>query len=328
MAGRDERSVDAATARAGEPVISDEEASALLASGPAADGVRPYDLCAGLRITRGRLPTLELLHEVFARQFRPSLFQLLKREPEITFQGVQPQKASEYLATLISNACIGIVRAPPLPGQVMFTLDPTLVYLMVDTYFGGTGRTTERVPDKPLTPTELRFAQMIIKLACSDLATAWRPVAELEFEWVKHETNPHFVNVAAPADTLLVNRFNIEIATGSGCLDFVLPPSFVEPVRDALAAATAQGPATQDACWSGAIGSVLAGAYLEVRAVLAETEISLRDLVKLKPGDVVPIEPPREVMLLAGDVPIHSARFGISRGRNALRLSDPVRRNP
>lgn len=328
MAGPDERTAEAATAGAGEPIISDEEASALLASGPAADGARPYDLCAGLRITRGRLPTLELLHEVFARQFRPSLFQLLKREPEITFQGVQPQKASEYLAALTGNACIGIARPRPLPGLVMFTLDPTLVYLMVDTYFGGTGRTTERAPDKPLTPTELRFAQMIIKLACSDLAGAWRPVAELEFEWVKHETNPHFVNVAAPADTLLVNRFNIEIATGSGWLDFVLPPAFVEPVRDALAAATAQGPATQEACWAGAISSVIAGASLEVRAVLTETEISLRDLVKLKPGDVVPIEPPREVTLLAGDVPIHSARFGISRGRNALRLSGPVRRNP
>ncbi len=328
MAGRDEHFVEPATAGVGEPVISDEEASALLATGPVAGGARPYDLCAGLRITRGRLPTLELLHEVFARQFRPSLFQLLKREPEITFQGVQPQKASEYLATLTGNACIGIASARPLPGQVMFTLDPTLIYLMVDTYFGGTGRSTERASDKPLTPTELRFAQMIIKLACTDLASAWRPVAELEFEWVKHETNPHFVNVAAPADTLLVNRFNIEIATGSGCLDFVLPPSFVEPVRDALAAATAQGPATQEACWSSAIGAVLAGAPLEVRAVLTETEISLRELMNLKPGDVVPIEPPRDVILLAGDVPIHSARFGISRGRNALRLSGPVRRNP
>jgi flagellar motor switch protein FliM len=309
-------------------VISDEEANALLSTEPATGDVRPYDLCSGLRINRGRLPTLELLHEAFARQFRPSLYQLLKREPEITFQGVQLQKASEYLATLSANACIGIARARPMPGQVMFTLDPTLVYLMVDTYFGGSGRSTERTPDKALTPTELCFAQMIIKLACSDLASAWRPVAELEFEWVKHETNPHFVNVAAPADTLLVNRFNIEIATGSGCLDFVLPPTFVEPVRDVLAAATAQGPASKEGSWATAIGSVLAGAALEVRAVLTETEISLRDLVKLKPGDIVPIEPPREVTLLAGEVPVHSARFGISRGRNALRLVGPVRRNP
>jgi flagellar motor switch protein FliM len=316
---------EAGAARSAEPVISDEEANALLA--PAAGNVSPYDLCAGLRVTRGRLPTLELLHEVFTRQFRPSPFQLLKREPEVTFQGVQPQKASEYLAALSTNACIGIARARPLPGLVMFTLDPTLVYLMVDTYFGGTGRPTERLPDKPLTPTELRFAQMIIKLACTDLATAWRPVAELEFEWVKHETNPHFVNVATPADTLLVNRFNIEIATGSGCLDFVLPPTFVEPVRDALAAATAQGPASKEACWAAAIGSMLAGAALEVRAVLSEAEISLRDLVRLKPGDVVPIEPPRDVTLLAGDVPVYGARFGVSRGRNALRLSGPVRRN-
>lgn len=313
--------------RGTEPVISDEEANALLGAAPSDGGVRPYDLCAGLRITRGRLPTLELLHEVFTRQFRPSLFQLLKREPEITFQGVQPLKTSEYLATLSSNACIGIVSARPLPGQVLFTLDPTLIYLMVDTYFGGSGRSVERAPDKPLTPTELRFGQMIIKLACNDLANAWRPVAELQFEWLKHETNPHFVNVAAPADTLLVNRFNIALANGSGSLDFVLPPAFVEPVREQLAAATAQGPASKEGSWAGAFGAVLVDAQLEVRAVLTEVEVSLRDLVRLKPGDVVPIEPPREVTLLAGDVPVHRARFGVSRGRNALRLDGPVRRH-
>jgi len=330
MAEQDDEAVagGAGPEEAAGPVISDEEASALLASSPAPDGVTPYDMCAGLRITRGRLPTLELLHEGFTRLLRPSLFQLLKREPEITFQGVQPQKTSEYLAALSANACIGIARARPLPGLVMFTLDPTLVYLMVDTYFGGTGRSMERAPDKPLTPTELRFAQMIIKLACSDLSAAWRPVVDLEFEWVKHETNPHFVNVAAPADTLLVNRFNIEIATGSGCLDFVLPPAFVEPVRDSLGAATAQGPASKEGAWSGAIAAMLTGASLEVRAVLTETEISLRDLVKLRPGDVVPIEPPRDVTLLAGEVPVYSARFGVSRGRNALRLAGPARRTP
>ena len=174
MAGQDEEAVAGGAGQpdAAAPLISEEEANVLLASSRAPGGVTPYDMCDGLRITRGRLPTLELLHEGFTRLFRPSLFQLLKREPEITFQGVQPQKTSEYLAAMSANACIGIARARPLPGFVMFTVDPTLVYLMVDTYFGGTGRSTERAPDKPLTPTELRFAQMIIKLAGSDLSIA------------------------------------------------------------------------------------------------------------------------------------------------------------
>jgi flagellar motor switch protein FliM len=317
------------------PVVTDEEVQALLERagdsrpGPAGE-VRAHDLAGTQRITRGRLPTLELVHETFARGFRLSLYNLLKRDAQVTFQGVQTVKCGDYLSQLPSPACLDLVRIKSLPGQVLFAFDPGLVYQMVDAFFGGAGKNATRDPDKSLTPTEVRFAQLVLKQAFTDLALAWQPVAAVEFELIKHEQNPHFINFAAPADTLLVNRFQIELPAGGGALDFVLPSHTVEPLREVLSAGAGAGtppPIAADAePWARTLGAGLREAEVEVRAVLAETGLSIRDLVRLKPGDVVPIEAPRDMTLLAGDVRLYTGKFGISRGRNAIKIHASVRR--
>ncbi len=312
-----------------KPLISDEEVQALLDRvGPAAAGpseARPYDLAATPRITRGRLPTLELLLEAFARQFRARLSELIRRELQVTYEGVQAQRGADYLASLPAPACLDLARARPLAGQVLFSLDPALLALLVDAFYGGPGRAGPREAERGLTPTEARFARLVVTQATTELAAAFAPVAALEFELVKQERNAHFVDLGTPAEMLLVNRFRVALGAAEGSFDFVLPSAAIEPLREVLASATAVRDAPGGAPWAPALSGALADARVEVRAVLAEAEISLGELVRLKPGDVVPIEAPREALLLAGDVPLYRARFGVSRGRNALTVAEPVR---
>jgi flagellar motor switch protein FliM len=311
------------------PLISDEEVQALLdRAGPAAAApgeARPYDLAATPRITRGRLPTLELLLETFARQFRGHLSDLVRRDVQVTYEGVQSRRGADYLASLATPACLDLVRARPLAGQVLFSIEPALLALLVDAFYGGPGRAGAREPERGLTPTETRFARLVVTSAAADLAAAFAPVAKLEFEPVKQERNPHFVDLGAPAETLLVNRFRVALGAAEGSFDFVLPAASVEPLREVLASSTAVRETPGAAPWAPVLSRAVADARLEVRAVLAEAEISLGELVRLKPGDVVPIEAPREAVLLAGDVPLYRARFGVSRGRNALTVTVPIR---
>jgi flagellar motor switch protein FliM len=311
------------------PLITDEEVQALLdRAGPALRRpaeARAYDLAGTQRITRGRLPTLELLLESFARQFRTHLADLVRRELQVTYEGVQAQRCGDYLAALPSPACLDIVRARPLPGQVMFAIDPDLLGLLVDAFYGGAGRSGARHADRGLTPTESRFARLVIRHAMADLAAAFAPVAKLELEPVKQERSAHFVDIAGPTETLLVNRFRVELGAAAGSIDFVLPSAAIEPLREVLASGTALRETQGAAPWAPALARGLAEAKVEVRAVLAEVDISLGELVRLKPGDVVPIEAPREAVLLAGEVPLYRARFGVSRGRNALTVTEALR---
>ena len=308
-------------------LISEEEASALLEkSGGGKGEVKPYDLAGTQRITRGRLPALETIHETFARSFRVSLFNLLQREPQVTFEGVRSQKAGDYLAAVTTPASLDICRLKPLPGNALFVFDPTLVFLMVDTYFGGPGRNVERAADRGLTPTEVRFVQLVLRQAAIDLSQAWTPVSAVEIELIKHESNPLFASVAAPTDTVLVNRFNIELPAGGGALDLVMPAMMIEPLREVLTAGIVAR-SGRDEAWGPSLAMHLREASVEVRCVLTEFEITIGELKRLKPGDVLPIDAPREVQLLAGGQPLYEGKFGVSRGRNALKILAPLRRS-
>jgi flagellar motor switch protein FliM len=282
-------------AEVAKQLISDEEVAALLEKNPTGE-VRPYDLIGTQRITRGRLPALETIHETFARTFRVALFNLLQREPQVTFEGVRTQKAGDYLAGITTPASLDICRLKPLPGNALIVFDPTLVFLMVDTYFGGQGRPLDRTGDRGLTPTEVRFVQLVLRQAASDLGQAWAPVAQVEVELVKHESNPLFASVAAPTDT----------------------------VREVLTAGIVARSGNGEA-WAPSLATHLASAVLEVRAVLSEVEITLGELQRLTPGDVLPIEAPGRVTLYAGDQPLYAGKFGVSRGRNALKILQPLR---
>jgi len=305
-------------------VISDEEVAALLEKNAKGE-VKPYDLVGTQRITRGRLPALETIHETFARSFRLALFNLLQREPQVTFEGVRTQKAGDYLAGITTPASLDICRIKPLPGNALLVFDTNLVFLMVDTYFGGPGKVLERGGDRGLTPTEVRFVQLVLRQAATDLAQAWVPVAPVEVELVKHESNPLFASIAAPTDTVFVNRFNIELPSGGGAIDLVMPSMMIDPVREVLTAGIVARSGSTEA-WGPVLGARLADAVVEVRAVLTEVEITLGDLGTLKPGDVLPIDAPRNVTLYAGDQPLYAGKFGVSRDRNALKILQPLRR--
>lgn len=309
-------------------VISDEEVSALLEKDQGdKGGVKSYDLAGTQRITRGRLPALETIHDTFTRSFKIALFNLLQREPQVTFEGVRSQKSGDYLAQLQMPASLTVARIKPLPGNALLVFDPKLIFLMVDAYFGGPGDGNSTRPDhRGLTPTEIRFVQMVLKQAALDLAQAWTPVAQVEVELIKHETNPLFASVAAPTDTVLVNRFHVELPSGGGSLDLVMPAAMIEPLREVLTAGIVATTGANEA-WVPTLVSHLNETSFELRAVIAEIGITLGELVQLKPGDVIPIDPPGAARLFAGDTPLFNARFGLSRGRNALKVLGPVRRH-
>ena len=309
-------------------VISDDEVAALLDKTPGADGgVKAYDLGGAQKITRGRLPALETIHETFARNFRVSLFSLLQREPQVNYHGIRTQKAGDYLATVHTPASLDICRIDPLPGNALINFDPGLAFLMVDTYFGGPGKAVPGLRQiAALTPTELRFIQIVLAQAAADLAEAWTSVAEVQIHLIKHESNPLFASVAAPTDTVLVNRFTVELTLGSGYIELVMPAAMIDPLREVLTAGIVAQNAGQHEEWRPVLNAHLRDAPFEVRAVLTEVEVSIGDLYKMKPGDVIPIDPPRDVTLFAGETPLYAGAFGVSRERNSVRVLGPMKR--
>jgi flagellar motor switch protein FliM len=300
-----------------ESAISEEEVSALLENtGPS--NVRPYDFAA-VRINRTQLPLLEVVCKTFADRLGLSLSALLGRDATAQFTSLESAKAGELQASLPVPSSLLIVRLKPLPGLAFITVEPALLLALLDGFFGGSGRaiTESRAA---VAPAALRFLSLMLRSCAADLTAAWTPVTPLELELVKQETNPRLMQLGGPSDLLLCLTFTVEYGAHSGRIRWLLPETLLAPVREALASDGAGVPVRKQEPWAPVLASGLLESTLETRAILAQTEISLRELVRLCPGDIIPIEPPEQVTLLAGDVPLYRGRFGVSEGRNSLKI--------
>src|SRR6202162_353404 len=297
--------------------ISAEEVSALLEKS-GADGPRPYDFTAQ-RINRTQLPLLEAVSKSFAERSGASLSALLGRDASMQFHSLESAKSADLQAALPVPASLAVVRLKPLPGFAFVSVEPSLLLTLLDGFFGGSGRATSD-PQAAIAPAAQRFLALMLRSFAADLTAAWAPVTPLELELVKQETNPRLVQLGAPLEALLVVKFTVEFGARSGRIDWLLPEVLLAPVREALAADGGQTTLLSQEAWAPALTTALQDAELDTRAVLAQAQISLRELVRLSPGDIIPIAPPQQVTLFAGNVPLYRGRFGVSQGRNALKI--------
>ncbi|MCP4283735.1 MAG: flagellar motor switch protein FliM, partial [Gammaproteobacteria bacterium] len=254
------------------------------------------------------------------RYYRTSLFNMLRRSADIAVSGVQMLKFSEFVHSLFVPTSLNLVRVPPLRGKGLCVLDPKLVFSVVDNFFGGSGRFHTKIEGRDFTPTELRVIRMLLNLAFTDLCEAWKPILDLQFEYVGSEVNPQFANIVSPSEVVVVTTFHIDLEAGGGDMHICLPYSMVEPIRELLDAGVQSDRGEKDERWAQALKDELMTAKMEVNSIMTETELSMRELATLSVGDIIPLEIPEQVDMMASGIPIFKGQLGVSNGKYALKL--------
>lgn len=290
------------------------------------DGVaRNFDFASQDRIVRGRMPTLEMINERFARYFRISFFNMLRRTAEISVGGVQMLKFSEYMHSLFVPTSLNIVKIHPLRGKALCVIDPKLVFITVDNYFGGTGRHA-KIEGREFSGTETRVIELILEQAFSDLTEAWSPVLQVKYEYLTMEVNPQFANIVSPSEVVVVSSFHVELDGGGGTFHVVMPYAMLEPIRDILDAGVQSDRSEKDDRWTTALREEVKSAEVNLMCELAEANLTLGELLRLQEGDIIPIEYPEKITVVAEDVPVFRGTYGLHKGSKAVKVSEMVER--
>ncbi len=294
-------------------------------SAPPPGEVRPFDFVNQMRIVRGRLPTLDMINERFARLVRTNLYNLLRRSPEISVVPMEMKKFSEYVMTLSLPTSLNIVKINPLRGNALVVFDPKLVFAIVDNFFGGNGRHA-KIEGRDFTATESRVIQLVLKAALTDLAEAWSQVRPVQIEYVQSEINPAFANIVSPSEVVVVTCVHVELDGGGGDINVVMPYSMIEPMREVLEAGMQTDRQEHDERWLNSLREDINDAEIELSTVMGRGTVTLAELLNLKPGDVVPCDFAGQVTVLAESVPVFRGTFGLSRGQQAVKVDSRVRR--
>ena len=287
--------------------------------------IKSYDLTSQDRIVRGRMPTLEMINERFARYTRISMFNLLRRSADVAVGGVQVMKFGEYVHSLYVPTSLNLVKIKPLRGTSLFILDAKLVFKLVDNFFGGDGRHA-KIEGREFTPTELRVVRMVLDQCFVDLKEAWQAIMPVSFEYMNSEVNPAMANIVGPSEAVVVSTFHIELDGGGGDLHVTMPYSMIEPVREMLDAGFQSDLDDQDERWVKALREDVLDVAVPMTATVARRQLKLRDILHMQPGDVIPVELPEHLVLRANGVPAFKARLGSHNGNLALQIIDPIER--
>ena len=289
-------------------------------------GIKSYDLTSQDRIVRGRMPTLEMINERFARYTRISMFNLLRRTADVSVGGIQIQKFGEYVHTLYVPTSLNMVKFRPLRGTALIIFDAKLVFKLVDNFFGGDGRHA-KIEGREFTPTELRVVQMVLEQVFIDLNEAWKAVLPIDFDNVNSEVNPSLANIVSPSEVVVVSTFHVELDGGGGEMHITLPYSMIEPIREVLDAGLQSDTDDQDERWVKALREDVMEARVDMECDVVRREVTLRDIRDLQVGDVIPIDMPEAQVVTANGVPMFRVEMGQSRGHLAFKVNEMIDRS-
>ena len=283
-------------------------------------GVRPYNMATQERIVRGRMPTLEVINERFARQMRLGLFNFMRRSADISVGPIRIIKYNEFIRNLVVPTNLNLVQAKPLRGTALFIFDPNLVFLIVDNLFGGDGRFHTRVEGRDFTQTEQRIIQRLLGVVFEEYQKSWKPVYELKFEYLRSEMNTQFANIATPNEVVVVTTFNIEFGPTAGEFHICMPYAMIEPVRDLLYSSMQGDHLEVDKRWLRLLAQQVQTAEVELTAVLGRSAVTFNQILKMKAGDVIALDIPEAITAAVDGVPVMECHYGLFNGQYALKV--------
>lgn len=314
-----------------DDILSQEEVDALLrgVTGDAEeskeeapkDGIRPYDIGRQERIVRGRMPTLELINERFGRLLRIGLYNFMRKNSEISVNPIKVVKFSDYLRSLTVPTNLNLVQLHPLNGTGLVIIEPRLVFQIVDHLFGGSGQIHTRIEGREFTPTEQRVIRRMLDVIFEELQKSWAPVYKIAFEFVRSEMNTQFANIATPSEVVVTMSWTIDLGSASGDVHLCVPYAMLEPIRDVIYSSIQADRMESDARWLRTLSAQIENALVELVAKLAETEMTLRDVVSLEVGDVISLDIADFISAEVDGVQVFDCKFGLSRGRYALKVN-------
>ena len=287
--------------------------------------VRPYDISSQERIVRGRMPTMEIVNERFARNLRLGLFNLIRRTPEISIGSIAVQRYGAFLRELTVPTNFNIMAVRPLRGNCLIVCEPALIFGVIDTLFGGTGKFQTRIEGRDFSATEHRVIARLIKVVSDEYKKAWKGIYPIELEYQRSEMQPQFANVATPSEVVICTTFQLEIGEVTGAIHFCMPYATLEPIRDVLYSSTQGDSMEVDRRWVNVLTHEIQAVEITMVAELARTRTTVEQLLSMKAGDFIELERAPRIQATIDGVPMFECQYGTHNTKYAIRIDKSLR---
>src|ERR1700757_540488 len=277
-----------------------------------------------------RLPMLEIVFDRLVRLMTTSLRNFTSDNVEVSLDRITSVRFGDYMNSIPLPAVLSVFKAEEWENFGLATVDSSLIYSMIDVLRGGRrGQTSLRIEGRPYTTIETNLVKRLVEVVLTDAEQAFRPLSPVTFTIDRLETNPRFAAISRPANAAILVRLRIDMEDRGGNIELLLPYATIEPIRNVLLQMFMGEKFGRDPLWEGHVATEGAQAQISVDAVLYEADIPLKQLMKLKVGDTLPLDMRADALVAVrcGNVTLTEGRMGRVGARVAIRVSKQLR-NP
>lgn len=289
--------------------------------------VNLYDFKRPDRVSKEQLRTLQNLHEGYARLLSTTLTSFLRTLVEIEMVSVDQLTYQEVIMSIPSPSCIYIFQMEPLEGSAILEMNPALMFLMLDRLFGGVGKNSEQ--NRELTDIERSVMIKIIERALVDLKEVWENIGIFSPKIESYETNPQFVQVAPPGETVILISLEVRMKNGSGLMSLCFPFILLESIIEKLTGETwisSHKTTTQET--RRLVEKELGETQAMISARIGSTGITVRDFMQLEKDDVLVLDKQAnsDIVIFVGDQPKFLAKPGIVGRKKSVQVTSVIDR--
>ena len=282
--------------------------------------VEPFAL--GQRKDRpvAQLAHLGRMSDHIARCLRDVVEPIAQARTKVEAIPLETRRFEEWQRNQPNYMSLSLFQVRPVKGTMMIAIEPGFITNMVDAFYGGTGNglSTKR---GEFTPSEQRLQKRLATAVTDVLTKCWNETYPLQFELKAHEVNVDFANLVRGDDAVVIQAFTIKPGLSKSTrIEILYPLSMLQPIEDEIATRAQAGVGAEDPEWKGKLFAALDNIALPVRSVLARPEMTVGQLLALKPGDVIPVTLSHTVPLLVGNRRFADGTIGEQDGRAAMMI--------
>lgn len=278
------------------------------------------------RIVSDQVPALESISERMVSLLKTTGREFFQESVDITILPSRAYRWGDYARQLPVPTGLNVIRIQPNDLRGVICMSSDFIFALVDVFFGGSGKGKRSLESGDFSPMEQRLVRRFIDRVCVDLHEAWNPFLDLHFNCEDMATNPIFASVAGGADAVSVSGFEFQIREQTYQLETVFPARLVEPLRFLQDAGQAEESQAESIKWNAHLRNDVRDARINLRAVMAETQINLREITTARPGDVITLDAPKSITIFSGDEPVAEGTFGVYKGNNAVQIHRLINR--
>ena len=274
-----------------------------------------------------RLPMLEVVFDRLVRMMSTSMRNFTSDNVEVSLDNILSLRFGDYLNSIPLPAMLAVFKAEEWDNFGLLTVDSSLIYSIVDVLLGGRrGTAAMRIEGRPYTTIERNLVERMVHVVLSDLSAAFDPLSPVTFRFDRLETNPRFATISRPSNAAIVAKLRIDMEDRGGRLELLLPYATLEPVRELLLQMFMGEKFGRDSIWETHLAEELWLTEVQMRAVLDEQVMSLRDVLGWKVGSkfMLNATPDSGIEMRCGDISMFRGKMGRKGQHIAIRVDDKV----